>query len=72
MVDIGSLAGEAGGPVYGARITRLRNGTPIAPNCIMRYQKPVSVDEAVALFAANKVAFVNREDAKAVLAIVNK
>jgi hypothetical protein len=71
-LDMDTLDGEARGPIYGARITRQRNGTPIAQNCIMRYRTPGTVEEAIKLFGQNKVAFVNREDAKAVLAAVSE
>ena len=67
-----TVAGDAVGAVHAARITRLRNGTPIAQNCINHYSPLVSVEEAIKLFEQNKVAFVTRDDAKAVLAAVSK
>lgn len=53
--------------VAAARITRQRNGKIYAAHCLLRYSSPVSVERAVQLVNAGKMAFVRRSDAHVVL-----
>ena len=53
--------------IAAARITKLRNGQIYAAHCLLRYQKPIKVDEAVDLVKAGKMVFVRRADAHKVL-----
>ena len=53
--------------IAAARITRLKGGKIYAAHCLLNYNKPVSVEEAVRLVQAGKIAFVRRSDAHKVL-----
>ena len=53
--------------IAAARITKLRNGKIIAQHCLLRYQRPVRMEDAVDLVKAGRVVFVRRADAHKVL-----
>jgi hypothetical protein len=53
--------------IAAARITKLRNGQIYAAHCLLKYSKPVTMEKAVELVQAGKVAFVRRVDAHKVL-----
>jgi len=53
--------------IAAARITKLRNGQIYAAHCLLRYQKPVRLDDAIDLVRLGKVVFVRRADAHKVL-----
>ena len=53
--------------IAAARITRLKGGKIYAAHCLLKYSNPVSVEQAIALVQANKIAFVRRADAHKVL-----
>lgn len=53
--------------IAAARITRLKSGKIYAAHCLLNYSKPVSVEAAVELVRADKIAFVRRSDAHKVL-----
>ena len=53
--------------IAAARITKLRNGQIYAAHCLLRYQKPIKLDDAIDLVKLGKVVFVRRADAHKVL-----
>jgi hypothetical protein len=53
--------------IAAARISKLRNGQIYAAHCLLRYQTPIKLEDAIDLVKQGRVVFVRRSDAHKVL-----